>query len=131
VSPREREASRDGGLCCLASPKVQTSSGLLTNPQPAEKCGSGVVWDGSFDGVAHGFGRYAFAHPQDRHAQPSWSTSQPIAASSSTRDGSRTRTSCSPAKKVVMRMLVSGVRQTTRCGPNLFSLTQRLSAKLW
>lgn len=40
-------------------------------------------------------------------------------------------TSCSPAKKVVMRTLVSGVRQTTRCGPNLFSLTQRLSAKLW
>jgi hypothetical protein len=25
---------------------------------------------------------------------------------------------------VVMRMLVRGVRQTTRCGPNLFSLTQ-------
>src|SRR6478735_7107194 len=31
-----------------------------------------------------------------------------MAASSSTRDGSSTRTSCSPAKKVVMRMLVSG-----------------------
>jgi len=76
-------------------------------------------------------GRHGFAHPQDRYAQPSWFTSQPMAASSSTRAGSSTRTSCSPAKKVVMRMLVSGVRQTTRCGPNLCSLTQRLSAKLW
>jgi hypothetical protein len=56
-------------------------------------------------------GRHGFAHPRDRYAQPSWFTSHPIAASNSTRDGSSTRTSCSPAKKVVMRMLVSGVRR--------------------
>jgi hypothetical protein len=66
----------------------------------------------------------------DRHAQRSFCTSQPMAASSSTRVGSSTRTSFSPAKKVVMRMLERGVRNTTRLGPNLFSLTQRLSAKL-
>jgi hypothetical protein len=34
-------------------------------------------------------------------------------------------------KEVVMRMFESGVLQTTRFGPNLFSLTQLLSAKLW
>jgi len=64
-------------------------------------------------------------------AQCSRVTRQPTAATTSTRSGSMILTSFSPAKNVVMRIFNSGVLQTTRFGPNLFSLTQLRSAKLW
>ena len=43
--------------------------------------------------------------------------------------GSMTFASASLAKKVVMRMLVRGVLQTTKFGPNFISATQRSREK--
>src|SRR5207249_11825545 len=52
-------------------------------------------------------------------------TVQPTDSRTRICDGSTRRTSVSPAKKVVTRILAMGVFATTKCGPNFRSATQR------